>query len=151
MRKLDNYNSNNVNPPYTIYIQSSFYTIYLDPGPVENLTKTIRNESVLIRWHSPGTPNGIITSYALHYNVTIKVIHTIPGTNVTVTNITTQSQTVTTNDTMVILNGIHGNVTYSLCVTASTSIGYGDCSKPIIFVTSKLICKDPDMTWNAIF
>lgn len=121
-----------------IIILITVYTVYIDPDPVENVTKTIRNDSVLIRWQPPGTPNGIIISYSLHYNVTVKVIHTIPGTNVTVTNITTQTQTIMTDDTNVILNGIHGNVTYFLCVAASTSIGYGDCSKPIIFVTSKL-------------
>lgn len=110
-----------------------------DPGPVGNITKNITSGFILLTWMSPDTPNGIITAYTVQYNITVAVTTNVPGTNLTISNVTNQKESIITRVTSVILNGITGNVTYSVCVAARTRVGYGPCSNTVTFTTSKLI------------
>ena len=101
------------------------------------LTHNITKNSVILTWQPPHTPNGIITAYTTYLNTTTVRIFRRPGTNITMYNVTSQSREITTDETKVVLTGFYENVTYSLCVAARTSVGYGPCTRNLIFTTSK--------------
>ena len=44
------------------------YSLYIAPGPPENLTVQLLNVAVKISWQPPLVANGIITSYNITYN-----------------------------------------------------------------------------------
>ena len=103
------------------------------------LTQNITKNSVIVTWQPPRTPNGIITAYTTYLNATTVRLFRRPGTNVTMYNVTTQSREITTHVMQVVLTGFYGNVTYALCVAARTSVGYGPCSRNLVFTTSKFV------------
>ncbi|XP_028396444.1 roundabout homolog 1-like [Dendronephthya gigantea] len=106
------------------------------PGPVANLIQNITTSSIIVSWQPPRTPNGIITHYTTYLNITTVRMYRRHETNVTMYNVTSQSREITTVVTRVVLNGRYGNVTYSLCVAARTSVGYGPCSPNLAFTTN---------------
>ena len=110
---------------------------YSDPSIVIGLSENITKNSVILTWQPPLTPNGIITAYTTFFNTTTVRVFRRAGTNITMYNVTSRSREITTNVTWVVLTGFYGNVTYSVCVAAGTSVGYGPCSRNLLFTTSK--------------
>ena len=101
------------------------------------LTHNITKNSVILTWQPPHTPNGIITAYTTYLNTTTVRIFRRPGANITMYNVTNESREITTQATKIVLTGFYGNVSYFLCVAARTSVGYGPCSRDLVFKTSK--------------
>ena len=108
------------------------------------LTKNITKNSVVLSWQPPHIPNGIITAYTTFLNTTTVRILRRLETNITMYNVTSRSREITTTVTQVVLTGFYGNVTYSVCVAARTSVGYGPCSRNLVFTTSKFFVIKPD-------
>ena len=103
------------------------------PGAPNGLLSAVINSSILsASWQAPPVTNGIITSYSLYYSISgvgnctasgmKQLVPSIPG-------LTTYNTTLTS----LVPYG-----TYSLCVQASTRIGFGNLTTAVIVTT------DPD-------
>eukprot|EP00731_Ephydatia_muelleri_P029842 Em0021g365a len=103
------------------------------PGAPIGLLSAVINSSILFAsWQAPPVTNGIITSYSLYYSISGVGNCTASGMKQLVPSI----PGVTTYNTT--LTNLVPYGTYSLCVQASTRIGFGDLATAVIVTT------DPD-------
>ena len=103
------------------------------PGMPSALVAVVTNSSVLFAsWLAPAVPNGIVIGYKLVYSISSSGNCTTSGTNQQVTSVPGQSMYNAT-----LLNLVPFSM-YALCVQASTRIGYGYFTSPVVITT------DPD-------
>ena len=109
------------------------YSLFLVPGAPIGLLSAVINSSILsASWQAPPVTNGIITSYSLYYSISGVGNCTASGMKQLVPSI----PGVTTYNTT--LTNLVPYGTYSLCVQASTRIGFGNLASAVIVTT------DPD-------